>query len=321
VSSAPPAKDTWISPLRHQRAESMTGALLPHLRSDADIPHQVLDVAGGIDDPRIIEALRRLLHQPNQGVDLKNAQLAYRPTIRAAKALAESPCLSAIPALVESYAGNDATIRLRILCGILLTTDEGGQYREPEVNWDDRLRDLILAGITDGDSRVRQVAAMCLGMKQVADSEKDLLKMTYADDSSERAAALVGLRWKNMSQEVQARIVALLKDPDREVCQQAVYATIMLDDPSSVTGHLLDLLSSPSEHLREIVCSRLGHKSHRLDPRVLPAMIEMMGDSSNYVARRAEATAWFAATSPEQKALVEAVSAKLERRAPGPGIP
>ena len=319
VTSAPPAKDSWIPPLRHQNPSAVTDHLLPHLRPGVEIPYQLLDVAGRIDDHRLVDVLRQLLHQPWKPENLRDGRLDQEPTVRAAKALVESPCPSAVPVLVESFGNADPAIRLRVVFGILVTTHEGGRFRE--FDWDARVKQLILAGATDADSQVRQTAAMCMGMKEIDGSEPHMIRLSYAGDPGERSAAVFALRMNKPSQEAQGRIIALLKDPDPKVCLYAVDGISSIDDPASVTGDLIDLLSSPSDRLRGVICSTLGRKQHCSHPRVFAAMLTAMDDPSSHVAQRAEMTAWGAASTPEQKAAVEAKSEAVKQRRSGAGHP
>lgn len=312
ITSAPPAKDLWILPLRHQRPTAVADHLLPHLRPGVEIPYQLLDVAGGIDDPRLVEVLRNLLLQPWNPEKIHFGHLIPQPGMCAAKALAESPCASAIPVLVELFETTDPAIRLSVMCGILLTTDDGGRYRKSD--WDVRLKHLILAGVTDPDGKVRQMAAMCFGMQEIDGAEPYLLKLSYAADPNERRAAVFALNLIKPGPEAQRRIITLLKDPDPRVCEQAVSGLTVIDDPASVTGDLLALLSSSSERLRESVCSRLGYKYHRTDPRVFPALLTAMDDPVRNVARRAEQSAWTSASTPEQQTAVEEKSKVLEAK-------
>ena len=312
ISSAPPARDLWISPLRYQQPTSVADHLLPHLRTGIEIPYQLIDVAGGIADQRLMEALNQILLQPWKPENLQDARLDKQPTIRAAKALAESPCESAIPILIDSFEKGDSVIRLRVISGILLTVGEGGKFTESD--WDIRLKSLILSGITDSESKVRQVAAMGLAWKKIAGVESHLLKMSYATDPHERSAALFALGMRKPGPEAQERIIALLKDPDQLVCLQAIYGTSILDDPSRVTSDLLDLLSSPSEQLRSTVCSVLGRKPHRSDQRVFFAMLTAMDDPSRNVACRAEQAAWCAANTTEQKNAAELKSREIKEK-------
>lgn len=223
-----------------------------------------------------------------------------------------SPCRSAIPTLVESFASGNETTRRRVVDGV----SHGGWtfHQEGQRDLDERMKNIVLVAIDDPERSVRCVAARTMSLVPIPGAEERLIRMSRVIDSGERRCAIFGLHPKWHGESARKRIVEALHDEDDDVRLEAI-AVLGRIDRAYPTSELLDLLSSPNAVVRMSACQAL-RKVDRTDPRVFPAFVNLIGDPENGVSSLAYYLASSIANTPEMKAIVEE-RVRAQRKRPG----
>jgi HEAT repeat protein len=302
--------DVWIRPLTKQDPSVIAGLLVPYLTTGKLRSIDLLSLAGTIVDDRVVAPLQAIMEQPWEAELLDDNHLWVQPTTLAAMALMASPCASAEPALLRSFADPDPVVRRRVVLGIHMDCYQSARKRR---QWDARLQDLLLRALADPDPTVRYQAASLMNMQRIEGAEPILIAMSGSPDGLVRRSAILGLNARWYGSAAHRKIVECLRDPEPKVQLFAIIASRQVDDPPPTT-ELLELLRSPDERVRDAACSTLQRKIHLDDSRIFPALLRMMDDPSRSVARRAELGLYAAASTPAQKQAAIEASQRLKER-------
>lgn len=301
----------WAIPLGNQDPQSVVACLLPYFRTGAEVPWPFFVVAGRIDDERMVEALVPLLKQPWNDGDLEIDRVITEPTFLAAGALANSPCQSGITVLEAAYGDSAASMRLRAVYGIVISTGGVGRYRGKE--WHPRLKVLLARALTDSDIRIRRVAADVMSEHEIPGVEAQLIEMTRSTDPGERRSAINGLAAEWYGDQARHRLVECLRDPDPEVCVAAITVVSNFREEVPI-GELLNLLDAPDDRIRGAACLDLVHKEAANDPRVFSTLIKLIDDPVITVAEKAFKSAYAFAFSPERAEAINEAGRRLDQR-------
>ncbi len=292
----------WVDALCAQDPTTVTDHILPHLVAGSLVRQALLDVAGRLPGERLIPALTVLMVQPGTW-GTEDSQGRFRETAEvAAEALVNSPCPSAVIALVEAYTDGSVAIRRRVLDGIA-----NGDWADDQTEsrkLDQRLQQLLLAAMDDADQSVRCSAAQIMHLLFVSGADARLLTMSKSTDEVDPRCAIFGLHPKWHGEAATRRIVEALHDADDRVRLTAI-SVLRRIDQFCPTSELLDLLSSPNAEVRMAACNELYRNSDRNDPRLFPAFVKLMDDPVLDIFHRAHNAASFVAESTEMKKIVD----------------
>lgn len=293
-----------IEALSKQQAKLVVDALLPIPEGTESETLLLISLAGRMDDPRAIDALRAIIWEPKDSTSNPLKESFGRSAIAVAS-LANSPVPAAKSWVIQALEDPAAHVRLRAVSG--LTSPVG---RKPL----DAVLSLELAKrLKDDDATVREAAAVAANFNLLPGAEAEMITWLDASDPKKRSTGLTGLGSKHASEAAIGAIAQCIHDPESKVQRSAINALCRTANPL-VVPYLLDAYPSLPIKLQKEILTNFKGKGLNQHPEVFPFLLRLMEGQDLEMGNVAEEVVWHLRLTEEQRDLAMATRDALQRR-------
>ena len=220
---------------------------------DSEVRNSVVTALGGMQDPRAVQALMRVLRD--------DAVAEVRAA--AAWALGEIEDAAAVPALSQSVR-NDGSAEVRKNAAWAL-----GQIESPAAV------EALAAALRDADVEVRRTSLWALGQIESPAAVPALIAALESDDVGMRRTAVWALGNIEDARAVPV-LLPLIGDADAEVREATVHALAQIEDPRAAPG-MVRALGDANAEVRHVAAHALADMNLSSAP---PALINALRDAN-----------------------------------------